>query len=302
MPFAPPPSVDPLEIRHARALSLPFGRMAPRASGLAAGRSEFGIGLHFANELRLAGAVREDAETDRLLLDYRRGVGGGWTVGGSVALVSRGGGWMDGPIDFWHGLIGSTGTPRDGVPYGRSFVTGPGYSFGSATGLSDLDLRAVREFAGGWSAGGSVKLPTGRAAGLLGSGAVDGTVDVAKRWRSGRFRFLAQAGLTFQGRATRLPGARATVPQVLLMAAWAPNSRDAYLLQIQSETSAIRTGVGASDGTHRIGSLGYRRRVGAEKWVEVHFSEDDDIGFLRGSGLLGSGPDFAWGARYVVRF
>lgn len=276
--------------------------MEPRASGLAFGRSEFGVGLHFSNELRLAGGVNEDAETDRLLFSYRRGVGRGWTIGLSTALISRGGGWMDGPIDFWHGLIGATGTPRDGVPYGRSFMNGPGYSFGSATGLGDIEARAVRELPGGWSAGATVKLPTGRANGLLGSGAFDGGVDVAKRWRSGPFHFLLQGGLTWQGRATALPGARSVVSQWLGMVAWAPNSRDAFLLQVQSEESAIRTGVAASDGVHRVGSLGYRRRVGDSRWVEVHFSEDDDIRFLRGTGLLGLGPDFAWGARYVVRF
>lgn len=47
-----------------------------------------------------------DGETSRLRLAHRRGLGGGWEIGVELPLLDRGGGFLDGWIQDWHGWFG----------------------------------------------------------------------------------------------------------------------------------------------------------------------------------------------------
>lgn len=286
----------PLEVRNMRTVALPFLRLGLRDVGLPEGRSEFGATLAVANDVRFTSFVREDAETVRLGLGYRRGVGRGWTVGAELPLLSRGGGALDPLIDAYHRIIGQTQFRANGVPYGRSELVVGGRSFGSATGLGDLSLRAARDL-GGFSLGTGVKLPTGRAGGALGSGAVDLGLDLQKGWHSGAFDLLLGGSVVFQGSATELPDSRPVVGGVSAALVWAPNGLDRVVLQWVAEGSPLE-----GERDHRLLALGYRRRLDERRSFELSFSEDDDVRALARTGVLGLGPDIAFAARYVVRF
>lgn len=246
----------------------------------------------------------EDQETERLSIKFREGLGRGleWSV--EVPYLSRGGGFQDPIIDWWHAnvLHWSDGL-RDHTPFGRSRVTLPGASFGSASGLGDISGFIAKDLGRGLSLTAGIKLPTGDADKLLGSGGADIGLYAQKRWSLGRrFSVYAQLGGVAQGKAKELDGTRGFVHQEGFGIVWQPNSRDAWIAQWQGEASALQTGIPESDATHRLITFGYKRKLSSRQVLDLYFSEDKDLfnnSFPEGASV---GPDFTMGARINIRF
>lgn len=304
-PAAPGQSLEqPIETRNHRAVALPFLRLPPGNRLLAKGRSELGLSLSSSNDLRRFGPLSEDEETERLALSGRWGIQRGLTVWGELALLSRGGGVLDPFIDAWHRKVLQVRVPlRENTPYGRSGVALDGaYRFGSASGIGDImiGLSGKAPWRGlTWSA--AIKLPTGNPSRLLGSGAADMGLSLYRSFKLGRsFLLHTQVGAVFQGKATRLPMSRAWVDQEALSLVWLSNSKDAWVLQWQSEAAPIRTGVTPADRTHRILSLGYRRALGTGRTVEIFFTEDGDLFSGKLPQIANVGPDITLGVRFAV--
>lgn len=295
---------SPIAARNHRALSLLFLRMLPKSTVLAPNRGEWDLSLATANDLRALPGITEDYEVSRLSIIRRWGLAQGelWVEG---ALLSRGGGFLDPIIDWWHrNILGWTDPARTSSPNGASIILLPdGTRFASASGLGDLSAgygirlnpRTVISVA--------AKLPTGNPKRALGSGGLDLGLSLDHSVPIGRYwRLHAQLAAVVQGNATAITGARGLVDQECLSLTFQPNSRDTWIAQWQSERAPVSTGNSGADSTHRLLVFGYRRKLGANEILELHLTEDRDVFRGRFPEAVNIGPDFGIGVRYVFRF
>lgn len=299
----------PLEIRNGRFLNLPFLRPSPRGPVLLRGEREWGAGLSLINDVRSAFStngklrVREDAETALLNLRYRQGLGRGFDATLELPLLSRGGGILDGFLDGYHHLLGLRNTTREGVPYGRSEIIVNGRRYGSASGIGDLTASVAYQATPRLLTRASLKLPTGNAGDLFGSGRTDAALDVIYRVPLGpRIDLWSQLGAVAQGGATRLPNARRWSHVGSLTLELRPNTKDSFFGLYQSEDSGIRVGATLSDDPHRVVSLGYRRRVSSSSTLEAWFMEDGDFLNYKATWFANLGPDTVFGLGWRMRF
>ena len=129
--------------------------------------------------------IAMDGESYFLTLSLRRGFSDRLEVGVDVPLVAHAGGFLDSAIENWHDLLGLSNSKRRGADNQLGFrYSNAGqtlYELNSATfGIGDIQLTAAMPLRKGdddnplsVSLRGSVKLPTGSAKELSGSGATD---------------------------------------------------------------------------------------------------------------------------------
>lgn len=299
---------SPISTRNHRASSLAFLRFEPRGNLTPVGHRKFEVSFVTANDFRYmtssTGTVEEDYEVERLGLTYRAGLPGHleWSI--ELPLVSRGGGFQDPIIDWWHAnVLHWSDERRNSTRFGRSTVSLPGSErFGSAAGLGDIS-GFLSKSCGRWIGSVGLKLPTGDSSKLLGSGNVDlglsieGSFPVCRK-----LTLFGQIAGILQGNAKRLSGTRDFVHQEALSLVLQPNGRDAWIAQWQGEASALETGVSGSDATHRLLTFGYQRRLSERQRLDLYFSEDRDV--FNGKIPEGAnvGPDFTMGVRISYRF
>ena len=293
--------LGPIETRNGRAPNLAFLRLDPRGGLLAPGERTLGMNLLIANNLRADGGTYEDQETSRLGFTARWGVARGeWAV--EVPFLSREGGFLDPLIEAYHELIGIHNF-RSEVPDGRvrETIQGSG-TFGSAIGLGDVSGVYSRALGPQAFLSAAVKLPTGNAGGLLGSGNADFALSLYDRWRLARhLELYGQLGGVAQGHADRLDHNRTLVDQESLAFVYGPNHRDKYTFQWQSEPSALLVGDRVFDGPHRSLSVGYTRRLSAKDALQMYFTEDGDFLNFRVPELVNVAPDFTIGVGYTTK-
>lgn len=171
-----------------------FGQPAFQSAVLARpGEAEYRVSLDLANHADAGNTTLEnfviDGETYWLSLSLRRRVAGWLELGVDVPLVAHSGGFMDNAIESWHSMLGLSNSKREGPDNQLSYLYERGgttlYELNSsAAGLGDIQLTAAIPFVEG---GGGVpavalrstlKLPTGEADKLLGSGAADFSIGV----------------------------------------------------------------------------------------------------------------------------
>jgi hypothetical protein len=152
-------------------------------------RTRSQILFDLANNSRLAEGTNEsislDGETYRLALSVRHGVSDRLEVGAEIPLVFHRGGVLDDFIEGWHDFLGLSNSERDETPNNAL-----DYSYrvegqelvavrSGQQGLGDIRLFAAtplyRADEGGLAVSlrGSLELPTGDSARLLGSGSTD---------------------------------------------------------------------------------------------------------------------------------
>jgi hypothetical protein len=174
--------------------------------------------------------------------------------------------------------------------------------FGSAAGLGDVSAAWTHRLNGRTLLTTAGKLPTGDASRLLGSGAVDVAAGLTYRTVLPRgWTFYGQAGVVGQGTATYLPSSRGLVDQWSMAFVGRANSRDAWTIQWQSESSATVTGIAGSDSPHRTASLGYERHLSSTTYLQAFFMEDGDWLNFRIPEIVNIAPDFTIGLRYGIR-
>ncbi len=310
---SPPERVEhgPISTRNGRVVCLPFLRFVPRVDLLGEGQSSLETGLQIANDARRIpkstaqpALVEEDAETQRLSFLYSRGMKGNWEASVEVPFLARNPGVLDNAINWWHHhVLGGRFRVRDEEPTYRSVVTEPGAgTLGSATGLGDISLFARKRLNGRVIVGAGVKLPTGNARRLLGSGSADAGINVEYRTRLfGRMQLDAALGVVAQGRGKTLKNSRGLVHQELVALTYRMNGRDSWTAQWQGESSPTRTGIAQSDDFHAMLTFGYAHRCSDGQRLELYFSEDRDLvpGFPL---LVNVAPDVTIGMRWVRRF
>lgn len=165
-----------------------YGLPVARSAELVAeGQMASGLALEAANSFSLDQKQGEqivlDGETHRLQLSLRRGVAAGWELGVELPYLSHEGGGLDGFIDDWHSTFGLPDGDRPDYPSDRLH-----YSYSkdgtrqvdisrSVDGVGDISLTAAHDLASSaarsWALRAAVKLPTGDADDLTGSGSTD---------------------------------------------------------------------------------------------------------------------------------
>jgi hypothetical protein len=138
---------------------------------LATGASQPRMTLDLTNDYLLAAAGSEeilfDGESERLALQYRRGVGDGFEWGVEVPLLHVGGGFMDSFIENWHDWFGLpnggrelAGRDRYEYRYRRHGATVFNFTQ-TGTSLGDVLLLGGWQWREGVALRAELKLPTG---------------------------------------------------------------------------------------------------------------------------------------------
>jgi hypothetical protein len=307
--------LGPLQIRDARpydSIFLQFYPENPRP--LDKGKTSTEIQLDVANNLLIPAPsghiqVTEDFETQRLQLFMRRGLGHGNEGELIVPLIWRDGGFMDGILSIWHHLFGIAADGED-IPAGRDFYTqyrsdlsltdSAGREIihqGNAFGLGDTTLQwkhaLLVQNKQVYSLRCALKIPTGNAHLLLGSGAVDMGLFMDGSWQLGRDIHIILGGGGILTGAGSIPHREPTAAQGLLDIEYHPNSRDSYLWQIDAQGTPVRTYQPFADRAQVTATFGYKRKLFSKMILNLSFSENGDIHNYTLPFISNIGPDFS---------
>jgi hypothetical protein len=155
------------------------------AQVLAPGRTRVGLSFGLANQFVGESAAGEklliDGETQRWNLSMRRGLMPGWEWGLDIPYLMHGGGFLDGLIEGFHDTFDMPQNGRDQIERGRLLFsyTRDGverlHLSRAQSGLGDVRLTGATALAESLpvAARASLKLPSGNADSLTGSGAAD---------------------------------------------------------------------------------------------------------------------------------
>lgn len=300
----------PVETRNERDLSVPFLKLDPRPWVLDKNEQTITWGFTAANDirrLRVHGVLKdfEDYENDIVMARYRKGLGNGLDFTVDTTLISRGGGFLDPIIDGWHRLLGLNNNMRSETPYGQCVVQIPGSGpYHDAIGFGDLAGMLTKALTPRLMGTLAVKVPTGNAGQILGSGNVDGAIDLQYRVPKGlRWMWQFQGGLVGQGTSTELKGTRGVNPQAAIVLMHKANRVESYVFQWQTEESGIVTGVGGSDAPHRLVTAAYQHRLSESRMIEVFLSDDGDfVNSFHQPEIANIGPEPTIGVRFLVKF
>lgn len=234
-----------------------------------------------------------DGETTRAALLFTRGFAGRWQATIEIPFVDHSGGFADGFIDDFHDAFGFADGGRAGAPddrqtfrYERDGRLALDVS-DSPSGIGDVRLGAKKRLAGfgDWatSVAGQLKLPTGDADRLTGSGAADlalwATIGNNQTGHS-PWRLLAGGGGVYTGDGDVLEGQRvqtaafgwATIGYALF---------DAFVVSVQAYAHTPfyeDTDIEALDGTAVAGALGFDWRVTDRSRLDFAIIEDLNTG------------------------
>ena len=238
-------------------LTLPAMSPDPLREGTTRVRLDGDWGSDFAWRWRFPGDLEDlkfivDGEHVTMGLEFRRGLTPAITVGARVGLQWRGGGILDGVIDWWHRLLHLPGNDRAVFPGGRFRVEGerggqPAVSWdarpGSGLGRAELSAQwSLMRPTAGWRTAvvGRVSLPTGT--GPFAAGGADGGAQLLAAHRLGSaFDVYLGAGGTVFG-STVLDGvdyARVR-PHGFVVLEWRPTWRWSLLAEASGAGTLVR--------------------------------------------------------------
>ncbi len=268
----------------------------PRAEGYtvqASGEQRLAFYVDYSSHYTEQSAPNEallfDGETARAALIYERGFGSGWQASFALPFVDHSGGFADGFINDWHDFFGLPGDERKAAPDDRqrfSYTRNGEKRLGvddSPSGLGDIRLGLKKRLAGlgdwGMSVAGQLKLPTGHASRLTGSGGADlslWTTIGNNQIKASPWRVLGAAGLLYTGEGDVLADQRrqtAGFGWITLGYAFTP--RLVARAQTYIHTALYNhTGIEALDGTAVQGALGFEWQVLSRSSLSFAVVED----------------------------
>lgn len=180
-------------------------------------KREFSLRLNVANNFVPRQSSNEtlllDGETSRLLMHYRQRVSDCWMFAFELPLVHHSGGFLDTFVDQWHEWFGlpESGRPNvasDKLNYQYTVDGVPAVQLDDvSSGVGDVSLVFTQRQQCTSGAGrimrAGVKLPTGDADFLFGSGAIDAFADISRKFPN-VYRSLSAsytAGLLLMGKS-----------------------------------------------------------------------------------------------------
>jgi len=212
-------NATPFSIKNLNPFILVYGLPVTESAELKTSRtSASAISLDIVNNSMLTNrgneAISLDGETYRLAYSYRYGLNDNTEIGLEVPVIAHSRGFLDNFIEAWHDSFGLTNsqrnvTPSNSLNYQYRLNDTPIVTIDSAAqGLGDIRLFAARQLQkttnSALSLHLSLKLPSGDADRLLGSGATDLSASLAhikRNWLSPlQLTSFANAGLIYLGK------------------------------------------------------------------------------------------------------
>jgi hypothetical protein len=270
-------SERPLGVRSLGPVTQIFGLpFYPDQTGPAAGDWELGAELYLVKHADFSNkggeAIELDGESYFLNLGATVGIAPRWRAGIDVPVIHHGGGFMDSAIEGWHDLWGLSNSGREG-PRDQLLI---GYAENgdvvyllddSTTGLGDVRLWSsyalLESGPSRVSVRATLKLPTGDADDLTGSGATDLAIDVAASHSfaldESRLLVSAYAGLLALGDGDVIERRQEDlVPYGGLGVVWELNPRWDLLAELQMQGEYFDSRLDELGGTSTQLSVGVR--------------------------------------------
>jgi len=307
----------PLPVVNERPLDAVFLHLPQEdPQSLGSGHQKLAFQLDIANDLLAPNAgpngavVHEDFETQRLKVAWSRGLGSGLEFQAGTNLTARDGGILDGPLEWYHHLVGVSSDAeddpvgRDNWPRGLDEMTytdpqGNGVDDGGAFGLGDTTLVLKQQLSRGKfvsSLRAGLKLPTGSATNVTGSGGADVGLalnvrrQIARRWAAfGEFA-------DYRYGHSPLPDASPDGIQGGMGLEWRIGRRTSFVIQNDASDRTITTGNAFADHTPVGGSLGLRFRQSPHRLLWCSMTENGDWVEYHVPYLSNIGPDLTLSA------
>ncbi|MCX7054932.1 MAG: DUF3187 family protein [Proteobacteria bacterium] len=295
---------EPLLTRNQHPLATLYGLPMPLAARLPGpGSGSIGGNLNWSNFATTDTTERRSYTLDGEVFEVRVqgacALGERFTVQGELAWRQLSGGSLDSLVESWHDLFGLPNGSRDRLPKDALLIE---YRSGDSallrvddesSGLADLPLSLGYQLAaserGAVATWLTIKLPTGKAENLTGSGAVDVALSLAgERQLSERWQLFGQVNVAWLGNGDVLTDLQQDFAGSLLAGTTWKAWRGLELTgQLEANTAVVDTGTDL-DGDAVVLTLGGRYRTAAGWAFEFGFSEDlqvnasPDIVFLLG--------------------
>ena len=274
-----------------------YGLPTFQTADLAApGGIDVNFSIDIANDMdeadRLGETLIIDAETRSLSLSLRRRVGKRFELGLDVPYIRHSGGFLDNVIYEFHDLVGLSNSTREGpsdqfrLQFGQEGTTLFDLSE-PVSGIGDVQLSGAARF-GKLTLRGGVKLPTGDADKMTGSGAADVSLGVyadGKRQLFGRaLAYSGFIGILALGDGEVLADLqRSTVPYAGGALRWQATKNFSLVTQLYAQGSYFdvrldelggTTAQLAFGGDYRFGSAGYLLRFAIAEDIAADAAPD----------------------------
>lgn len=272
----------------------------PRAAGytaLADGQQQLAFHLsqssHFIKQDSGDESLLFDGATTRAALVYKRGFGKGWQLSATLPFVAHSGGFADSLVEGFHRAFGLDLGGRNQTPDGQQHFrySRDGQTLlavdDSPSGIGDIRLTLKKRLAGygdwGASVAAQLKLPTGDADELTGSGGTDLAIwGVIGNNQDGQspWRMLAAVGLLYTSDGDVLPALRRNIAGFgWLTLGYAVQPHVVISGQLYVHSALYEdTDLEALDGVAVQGALGVHWQVTPSSIVSAAFIEDLNAG------------------------
>lgn len=280
----------PLLVRNAEPLNTLFLQAPPASASILPGNStRLQMNLDVVNHLLFdrAGDCRfeQDFEVQRLAAVYTRGIGHDAEVALYVSLLARNGGFLDGAINLWHRWFGFEGGGRAShrnyqvhewlVRGGKTIVLldTPAVGTGDVVVEGRKLLRQVGRSL--WTVRAMVKLPTGNARQLFGSGAIDAGLGIICTYQSSsRLAWHGNLSMIWVGQPTHLALPARNMVQWMMAMEYTSDVRTSLVVQIDDNRAPVVIGVPYADGARRSLTVGLVRQVKRGVYTELSLTEN----------------------------
>ncbi len=295
---------EPLPTRNQHPLVALYGLPLPLAARLpGAGAGRIGANVNWSNfgttDSTDRGSYTLDGEVIEARLQGEHALGEDFALRGELAWRQLSGGSLDSLVENWHDVFGLPSGSRHRLPEDALLIE---YRVGEttllqfdddSTGIADIPLSLGYQLTasehGAVATWLTLKLPTGKAEDLTGSGAVDVALSLAgERQLSDRWQVFGQANVVWLGKGDVPADLQHDFAGSLLAGTtWLAWSSLRLTAQLEANTAVLDTGTDL-DGDAVVLTLGGNYRTNAG-WVwEFGISEDQladaspDIVFLLG--------------------
>jgi hypothetical protein len=285
-----PAHADPILTRNQHPLVALYGLPLPLAARLpGAGSGSLGATINWSNiattDTTDQRSYTLDGEVFEVRVQIEHAVGARFAVQGQLAWRQLSGGSLDSLVESWHDLFSLPNGSRNRLPEDELLIE---YRSGESTllrvddessGLADLPLSLGYQLTasdqGAVAAWLTIKVPTGKAADLTGSGAVDVALSLAgERRLSERWQLFGQANVAWLGNGDVLADLQQDFAGSLLAGTtWQAWRGLELTAQLEANTAVMDTGTDI-DGDAVVLSLGGRYRTEAGWAFDFGFSED----------------------------
>jgi len=288
-----PAHADPLLTRNQHPLVALYGLPLPLAARLpGAGSGSIGATLNWSNIATTDTTDRSSYTLDGEVFEVRvqagHALGERFAVQGQLAWRQLSGGSLDSLVESWHDLFSLPNGSRDRLPEDALLIE---YRAGELTllrvddqssGLADLPLAFGYQLSasdqGAVATWLTIKVPTGKAADLTGSGAVDVALSLAgERQLSERWQLFGQANVAWFGEGDVLADLQQDFAGSLLAGAtWNAWQSLELTAQLEANSAVLDTGTDL-DGDAVVLTIGGRYRTKSGWVCDFGFSEDLQI-------------------------